>query len=406
MKKDNAMINAMNKSMNNTEKFELEYRIFIPVLFLLTIGTVMIYSSSSIYALEKYQDGSIFLWKHIVRVILGLFAMFIVARIDYNFFKKTARLGLLIAYALLFYILIAGKITNGALRWISIASYTFQPSEIAKFALILYMADALTRKQDKINSFFDGFFPLVITLSIGIVLIIFEPDFSTAMMITAIILGMMFAGRVKIWHMLGTGLAAIPIILMAVIMTPYRMQRIITHLNPGKDPMGAGYQIKQSLISLGNGGLLGQGLGESKQKFLYLPEPHTDFIFAILGEEGGFISVLIVLTLFLYIMYRGFKVAAKAPNNFGFILGVGIVLSLGLYAFINAGVVCGLLPTTGLPMPFISYGGSSLLVNLIGVGILLNIASQSKTGANSHNPYEAPEIKVTAPERRKAKAAV
>jgi len=359
-----------------------EYTLIVAVFILLAVGIVMVYSASSTIAGAKFDDSNYFLKRHIIRVLIGLGAMMIAARVNYHIFRKLSRAGLIAAFVLLVYVLFAGTgVAKGASRWLNLGGVTFQPSEFAKYALIFYMADALVRKRDKLGSFTDGYLPLLIILGGIAALILLEPDFSTAAVITFLVLMLFFAGAVRMRHICATGIAALPFFAMAVYTSPYRMKRFLSFLNPEADPLGAGYQIKQSLISLGSGGLFGLGIGQSKQKLLYLPEPHTDFIFAILGEELGFIGAVTVLTLFLVILWRGMVIAKNASDSYGRLLAAGITLCIVVPAFINTGVVCGALPATGMPMPFISYGGSSLLFTLTAVGILINISSRPLKGA-------------------------
>ena len=359
------------------KKNNLDTWLLIAVLSLVTIGTVMIYSASSAWAQAKFVDSNVIFKRQFIRVVLGLSLMFLVTKIDYHWYRPFAIPFMLVIFGLLVYVIASDELIRGTSRWISLSQFSIQPSEYMKYALILYMADAIERKQVKIRNFWDGYVPLVAILGVTLVLILLEPDLGTAIAIAMIIAILLFVGRARLWHLGASVLAALSVVYITVKQTPYQWRRIMVYLNPDIDPLGEGYQIKQSLLSLGNGGIFGQGLGKSTQKLLYLPEPYTDFIFSILGEELGFLGTLIVVTLFLIVMWRGIKIARNAPDMFGCLLAIGLTSSIVVGALINISVVTNLIPTTGLPLPFISYGGNSLLLSLIGTGILLNISSRT-----------------------------
>jgi cell division protein FtsW len=362
--------------------------LLISILVLIVIGIVMVYSASFAVAVVKYGDAHFFLKRHLVRVGLGLIAMLILSKIDYHVYSRIAKVGLYCAFGLLIYMLFVQSVTvKGVNRWIEIGQFSFQPSEVTKYALILYLADTLARKQEKLWSFVDGYLPLLMIVSGTALLIFLEPDFSSAVFLTAIAIMILYLGHVRVKHLAFTGLTALPFIYLAVFNSSYRFQRLMGFFNPKSDLLGSNYQINQSLISLGSGGIFGQGIGNSKEKLLYLPEPFTDFIFSILGEEFGFVGATFVLTLFLVIFWRGVVIARQAPDLFASLLAIGITITIVLAAFINVGVISGLLPTTGLPIPFISYGGTSLLCSLGACGLLLNIArhTKQKTGKQISN---------------------
>jgi cell division protein FtsW len=354
-----------------------DYTLLLAVFGLLSIGIVMVYSASYVKAMSSYGDSNVFLVKHIIRVITGLILMAITFQIDYRHYRKFSKVMLLAAGLLLLYTLIVGVSIKGASRWLNFAGFSVQPSEIAKYALIFYMADNITRKQERLSGFFDGYFPMLSVAIMFALLILMEPDFSSAFVVMSIIFMMFFIGNVKILHLTGTAMAAIPVLVLAIIYEPYRLKRLLAYLKPDADPLGAGYHIRQSLISLGSGGLFGAGLGMSKEKLLYLPEPFTDFIFAILGEELGFLGAILVMGSFLVILWRGLLIAKNSGDIYGKLLASGITLSIVFAAMVNIGVVCGVLPTTGLTIPFISYGGTSLVFTLAATGVLLNIARQN-----------------------------
>ena len=362
----------------------LDFTLLAVVLFLVMIGTVMVYSSSSMWAFYKHNDSFHFLKNHLIRVIIGVSLMFVMTKIDYLIYRKFSIPILLVGLGLLIYIAISDNIIRGVSRWVNIFNITLQPSELMKYSLIFYMSDAIVRKQDKLSNFINGYFPLLCILSIALILIICQPDLGTAIIIFMIIFTLFFAGRVKISHMLGTLIAAIPMAFIVLFYSPYQYQirRLITYFNPNADLLDSGYQINQSLIGLGNGGIFGVGLGQSNQKFLFLPEPYKDFIFSIIGEEFGFIGTLAIIILFLFILWRGMKISSCAPDLYGALLGAGITLCIVVSAFVNMAVVCHLIPTTGFPLPFISYGGSALIFTLMSVGVLLNISSKCNIKKN------------------------
>ena len=263
-------------------------------------------------------------------------------------------------------------------RWIHLGPLSLQTSDIARLSLIIYLSAYINKKRQQLEDFYFGFLPAVVVIALILGLIIIQPDFSTAAIIGVIGFTILFLGGARLPHIVVTITSAITILIPVMLMEPYRRARILSFFNPIADTGGSSYQVQQSLISLGNGGLFGLGLGNSMEKNLFLPTPHTDFIFSIIGEETGFIGVIIVLTLFLIAFQRGIKIAKNATDPFGILLALGISFSFILYAFINTAVISNLLPTTGLPMPLISYGGSGLVLNLAGIGILLNISRKNR----------------------------
>jgi len=266
---------------------------------------------------------------------------------------------------------------NSPARWLYIGGYSIQTSDIARLSIIIYLATFIDRYREKIKDFYNGFAILIGILAFTMGLIVIQPDFSTAAMIGLIGFMMLFIGGAKISHLTATGAVSLMVLVPIMLMKPYRLQRVLTFFYGESAGVQESYQIKQSLISLGNGGFLGLGLGNSLGKNLFLPTPHTDFIFAIIGEELGLLGTVFILSTFVFIFQRGIKIAKESTDTFGILLATGISFNFILYGFINAAVVTGVVPTTGLPMPFISYGGSGLLINLVSMGILLNI-SQAK----------------------------
>ncbi len=352
-----------------------------PLLFitfvLLGFGVVMVYSASALLAYERFGDSHYFLKKQLLWVLLSMIMVFAVAKVNYRAYRKIALPLFLISLfflILLFFPHFSSKVSN-VRRWLKIGFLNFQPSEAVKLALIIYIANSLVKKQEKIKSFVYGLLPHLIILGAIVFLILIQPDFGTAFTLAFVILVMLFIGGVKISHLIFLILSLIPFLYLLIYKVGYRKNRILAFLNPDSDPLGIGFHIKQSFLSLGSGGLVGKGIGGGVQKLLYLPEPHTDFIFAVIGEEMGFIGTVSIVILFLVFLVRGIKISSRA-DLFGKLLGSGITFMIVGQAFINMGVVTGILPTTGIPLPFISFGGSSLLFTMIGVGILLNISRQ------------------------------
>ncbi|MDB5085066.1 MAG: stage sporulation protein [Bacilli bacterium] len=350
------------------------------VLLLLTIGVVIVNSASSVLSAQKIGDPYFFAKRQLMWAALGIVMMFVMMRFDYWKLRKYANLTLLICFLALVVVLIpgVGVVRNGSRAWLGVASFGIQPSELAKLGLIVFLADYLDRNQQKIHLFRAGvLIPLgIVVTAIGLIML--EPDLgqSTVIMGTAVIV--IFAAGARLLHLGGLASLALPAFGVMVAIAPYRLQRIFAFLNPWSDPLGSGYHIIQSLYALGPGGLLGLGLGHSRQKFLYLPEPQTDFVFAILCEELGFLGGATVLLLFLLLIWRGIRTAITAPDTFGSLLAAGITGMIAVQVVINIGVVTGSIPVTGITLPFISYGGSSLTLMLTGVGILLNISRYAR----------------------------
>jgi len=351
--------------------------ILLTTLSLVGVGIVMIYSSSFILARERYGEGFFFLKKVIILVPMGITLMLLTAKIKYQLYSK-------LAYPLLFLSLILlclvwvpglGREAGGSTRWIKLAGLSFQPSEFAKLSLIIFLSYRLSKNKN-IKEFYKGYLPLASTAGIVLALIIMEPDFGTTFILGTIAIILFFAAGMRMLHLLPTILGILPILYFLSKKFPYWIDRVLIFQNPWQDPFGKGFHLIQSLLAFGAGGIFGVGLGEGKQKLYFLPEPHNDFIFSIIGEELGLVGVTIILIIFFLLIYRGIEVSIKAPDLFGTFLALGITSIIGLQAFTNMSVTMGILPTKGLTLPFISYGGTSLIINLIEVGILLNISSQ------------------------------
>ncbi len=355
------------------------YLLLIVTFILIGFGLVAIYSTSAIFAGERFGDSLFFLERQLLWVLLGLVAMLAAWRIKYEWIRALSKPLLFLTLTLLVLVLFPqfGREAGGAQRWLRIGGgFSFQPSELAKLALLIYLADYLARKQDKLKNFWRGFLPPLLMVGGMVGLIFLQPDMGTGVFLGMISLILLFIAGVKIIHLTGLALSSLPVFYFLVMGTDYRLRRILTFLDPGKDPLGAGFQITQSFLALGLGGMGGVGLGESRQKLFYLPAAHTDFIFSIVGEELGFLGTVSLIVLFLVFLWAGMRIASQAPDLFGYLLGAGITLAIVLRAMINMGVATGTLPTTGIPLPFISFGGSSLFFSMMGVGLLLNIARQ------------------------------
>lgn len=357
-----------------------DYMLLYVTLILVSIGTVMVYSSSFLIAADRFGDEYHFLKKQIVFVFIGLCGMIAMSRFPYHFWKRLAYPGIIISCALLVLLALPGVGTTvgGATRWLKVGSFSFQVSEVVKVAMVIFMAHYLTKKAEHLKEFFRVFLvPLVLT-SIIVALILTQPDFGTAVIISATVLFMFFVAGGRVIHLAGLAVASVPLCVFLLVRESYRIQRIMAFRSPWEDPSEKGYQIIQSFISFGSGGTFGVGLGNSMQKLFYLPEPHTDFILAVLAEEGGFVAVALVIMLFAILVARGFMIAFRSETLFGTLLAAGLTVLLALQGFVNMAVVMGLMPTKGLALPFMSYGGTSLIMSMVIIGILINISSMQE----------------------------
>ena len=352
--------------------------LLLAVIAIIIFGIIMIYSASSIWAEYKYQDPFKFVKAQSAFFLLGLLCIFIISKLDINILYKKANLILLICFILLVLVLIPGigSIRNGSRSWFGIGSLGIQPSEFAKLGLIIYVAKYLANNRKIIKDVKKGVLPILLVIGVFFVLIMLEPDFGTAMVIVLTLVVMIFISGVKLSFFIKVGLLGILGIVGLIIIAPYRMERIVSFLNPWVDPLGSGYQIIQSLYAIGPGGLLGQGFLNSHQKQFYLPEPQTDFIFSIIYEEFGFLGILIVTSFIAFIFYRIIKIALKENNLFKKYLAFGLGFGIIIQSLLNISVVIGLIPVTGITLPFLSYGGSSLLISMISIGIILNISKK------------------------------
>ncbi|MCL6453072.1 MAG: stage V sporulation protein E [Alicyclobacillus sp.] len=348
-------------------------------IVLLCIGLVMVHSASTVLSAQNFGDPFYYAKRQLMWAGLGTIAMIWMANLDYHRLRAWAPKLVIAAFAFLAIVLIpgVGRNVNGSQAWLGVGSFGIQPSEFAKLALILFLAHYLADAQDRIESFWRGFLPPLAMALVAISLIMLEPDLGQSVVIAGTAAVLLVAAGARWRHMFGLVAAGLAGFAVLVAMAPYRITRVVAFLDPWKDPLGSGYQVIQSLYALGSGGLLGLGLGNSQQKFLYLPEPQTDFIFSIIGEELGLLGTVTVLLLFAVLIWRGFRTAILAKDTFGCLLAAGITGMIAVQVLINVGVVTGSMPATGVTLPFISFGGSSLTLMLTGVGILLNISRQS-----------------------------
>lgn len=353
--------------------------LIIAVVLLSLFGLIMIYSASNIWSEYKFNDPYKYLKSQGLFLIISYIALFIISKVPYVEYKKKANMIFLVCVVLLVLVLIpgVGSVRNGSRSWFGIGGFGIQPSEFTKLGLIIFTSKYLSNNSKEIRNIKKGVLPILGILLLIFGLIMLEPDFGTGVVIVMTIVVLLFTSGVKMNFFIKIGVLGLIGVVALIIIAPYRMQRIVSFINPWNDPLGSGFQIIQSLYAIGPGGLLGLGFGNSVQKHFYLPEPQTDFIFSIISEEFGFMGVLLVSILFITIIYSGFKIAMKCEDLFGKYLAFGITFGLAFQTMLNLMVVVGLIPVTGVTLPFLSYGGSSLLITMCGMGILLNISKNS-----------------------------
>lgn len=358
---------------------DLDFPLLTLVLVLLAIGLLMVFSASSYYAMYRFGDKYMFVAKQAVFALLGVFLMLVASRIDYHFVGKISPVLAIFGILLLGVVLIPGVgwVSNDARRWFNLGFTTVQPSEFMKIALILVLSFSLSQRHNKLKSLWSGLVPYLVMVGIIDAELYFEPHMSAIVIITLISLIILIAAGAKFWHFLLVSVPAVAIGAVLMVMEGYRMDRIMTFLGQNNDPTGDAYQINNSLIAIGSGSLFGRGLGQSLQKNLYIPEPQSDFIFAVLAEELGFIGAVTVLLLFVLLIIRGMRVSMNAPDMLGGLMGVGLTSLFAIEVMLNLAVVTKSIPTTGIPLPFFSSGGTSLLFMMVAMGILLNISRQT-----------------------------
>ncbi|MFL8935744.1 stage V sporulation protein E [Rossellomorea oryzaecorticis] len=357
-----------------------DFILIIVTLTLLAVGLIMVYSASAVWADYKFDDSFFFAKRQLLFAAVGVFAMFFIMNVEYWTWRNWAKVLVIICFVLLVLVLIpgVGVLRNGSRSWIGVGAFSIQPSEFMKLAMIAFLAKYLSENQKYITSFRKGVLPSLLLVFTAFGMIMLQPDLGTGTVMVGTCVVMIFISGARVMHFAWMGLAGSAGFAALVVSAPYRIKRITSFLDPWEDPLNSGFQIIQSLYAIGPGGLFGLGLGESRQKFFYLPEPQNDFIFAILAEELGFIGGTFVLLLFALILWRGIRIALGAPDLFGSFLAVGIVSMIAIQVMINVGVVTGLMPVTGITLPFLSYGGSSLTLMLMAVGVLLNISRYSR----------------------------
>ena len=368
----------MLKSM--TQRRLPDLTLLFIVFLLLIIGLVMVYSASHVWAEYKYDDGFFFVKRQLLFASVGVFFMFLIYLVPYTIWKSYVNVILAICFLLLLLVLVPGIgiVRGGAQSWIGVGAFSIQPSEFMKLGLILFLASYLTRYKKEITSFKKGFLYPITLVFIVFGFIMLQPDFGTGVVLVGTCVLMIFISGTRLTYFVYLALIGIVGFTFLIASAPYRISRITAYLNPWEDPLGDGFQIIQSLYAIGPGKLMGVGFGNSLQKFFYLPEPQTDFIFAIIGEEFGFIGATIVIILFFLLCWRGIRISIHALDSFGRYIAFGIISMIIIQVMINISVVIGLIPVTGITLPFLSYGGSSLTLTLCSIGILLNISSYTK----------------------------
>ena len=371
--------------------------LFAAVIGLVGFGVVMVYSASAIYAAQKFGMATYFLRRDLLWAAMGLSAMTIALRTDYSIWRRWCYPALGLSLALLAAVLAVGVRINGARRWFHLGPLSFQPAELAKLALVVYLADSLARKAEKVRSFTVGFVPHMIVCGLMMALLLKQPNLGMAVILGTTTLMLLFIAGTKLSYIVIACLGAAPLVYQAIVGTPWRMRRMLAFLDPWQYRYNTGYQITESLISVGSGGLRGLGLGDGRQKLFFLPEAHTDYIMAIVGEELGLIGVLGVCLVFGVIVWRGARAALRARDAFGCYLAFGITAMFGLQAIVNIGVVLSVLPTMGLPLPFVSFGGSTLVVDLFAIGILLDISRGADPRARKSSLWKTLRAPVRAP---------
>jgi len=371
-------------------KLQSDKWLFLATLALVCVSVVMVYSASALVALERYQQPYLFVTKQVMWVMLGLAVLSIVMRIDYRTYRNETLIWVLVGGvgALLVAVLFAAPI-NGSRRWFSIGPLGIQPSELAKVVAIVFTAAILERRMHRVNELKYSMLPIAIVVGGLVGLILVEPDYGTSVLLIAVTGLMVFAAGLSYRYLVGAALLALPALYLVVWSAEYRRRRLLAFLDPWAEPLGDGFQVIQSLIAIGTGGVTGKGLMAGVQKLFYLPEPHTDFIFAVISEELGLIGATVIVMCFCIIAWRGLRAAAYAPDPFGAFLALGLTMMIVMQAFVNISVVMGLLPTKGITLPLVSNGGSSLLVNLLAMGVLLNVAQHARE--SSHHVVASPQ---------------
>ncbi len=354
--------------------------LFAAVVALVSVGVVMVYSASAILAADRFRDPYFFLKKQLFWAVLGFGCLWAAMTANYRMLERIMLPLLVVSLVLLVLVLVPPfrQEINGTRRWFRWGLVSFQPAELAKFSLVVYLAQFLTRRREVVESFWLGLLPPLLVAGSMAGLVLLQPDLGSSLTLVVLVFCLLFLAGGRVRQMALVAVSALPLVAVAIYIAPYRLKRIMTFLDPWADPRGSGFQIIQSYLALGSGGLFGRGLGESKQKLFYLPEPHTDFIFAVLGEELGLLGAVCVIGLFGLLIWRGIRIGLGAPDPFGAFLALGLTALVACQTLVNLGVVTGVLPTKGLPLPFISFGGSSLIMAMVATGVLLNISQHAR----------------------------
>src|SRR5688572_13781944 len=363
-------------------KLKSDKVLFTATLLLVCASVVMVYSASALVALERYDQPYMFLTRQVLWAALGLAVLTIAMRVDYRTYRNDAFLWALIGLVALTLIgVLFRPPVNGTRRWFGFGGFGIQPSELAKIACVLFTALMLERRMHRIDDLKYSLLPIGIVVGAMMALILLQPDFGTDLSLLLVVATMVFAAGLHYRYFIGTGLAMLPLLYIVLVSAPYRRRRLMAFWDPWADPLGDGFQVIQSLIAVGTGGVFGRGLMAGVQKLFYLPEPHTDFIYAVIGEELGLVGATGVLICFCIIAWRGMRIAMRAEDRFGAFVALGLTTMIAVQAFVNMSVVLGLMPTKGIPLPLVSAGGSSLLISLLGMGMLLNISQHESTDA-------------------------
>ena len=373
---------AWNAGTDRPASRPMDRTVLIVTYLLTLIGLIIMFSASGVLAETRYGDSTFFLKRQSLWLLFGLVVLHWVAQRDYNVWKTLTPYGLVLTFVLLVLVLLPflGTQVNGARRWLRVAGFSIQPGEIAKLSIVLYLASFLVRKEENLITFTRGVMAPMAVVGLFAGLLLLEPDMGTAVVLTLLLFGLLFLGGARLPHLLGLGVCLLAVAYALIMQSDYRRRRLLNFLDPWQDSADTGFQLTQSFVALGNGGLFGVGLGDGRQKLFFLPEAHTDFVLALVGEELGFLGTGLLITLFAILIVKGFKIAGEAPDAFGRHLACGVTLLVGIQVLINMSVVSGLLPTKGLTLPFVSYGGSSLIVSLVAMGILLSISRAGPTG--------------------------
>lgn len=363
---------------NGVQPLVYDLGLLFPVLLLVGMGIVMVYSASSALALKKFGSDYFFLKKQAMFSLIGIVVLVAFSYIPFRLYRVLVYPALAAAIVMLVAVAFTGLgvTAGGSARWLQIGPVRFQPSELARLALVIYMAYSMSKKEDLLRDFYVGFLPHILVLGLFMALLLVQPDFGSIVIFAALTWIMLFVGGCRITHLLSVVVVLAPLGWLFMNQAEYRVRRLMSFLDPWQYPADEGYQIVHSLMAFGTGGITGAGIGRGYQKLFYLPEPHTDFIFSVVGEELGLIGVMIVIFLYGIMLMRGVRIARHARDRFGSLLAMGITVTLGLQVCINMGVAMGLLPTKGLTLPFLSYGGTSLLINMAAVGIMMNIGAR------------------------------